>query len=154
MTQTSLQGVAVDDLFQVPGQPPMVDPQPFQSFLALDYGKKRTGVATGNRMLGRATPGKSIAATGDARFAAVAALIAEWQPQALVIGIPYHPDGAAHENTRRATNFGRQLSQRFKLPVYTVDERYSTTEALASGAADADAAAACIILEQFFNTLP
>ena len=88
------------------------------------------------------------------RFAAVAALIAEWQPQALVIGIPYHPDGAAHENTRRATNFGRQLSQRFKLPVYTVDERYSTTEALASGAADADATAACIILEQFFNTLP
>ena len=154
MTQTSLQGVAVDDLFQVPGQPPVVDPQPFQSFLALDYGKKRTGVATGNRMLGRATPGKSIAATGDARFAAVAALIAEWQPQALVIGIPYHPDGAAHENTRRATNFGRQLSQRFKLPVYTVDERYSTTEALASGAADADAAAACISLEQFFNTLP
>ena len=154
MAQPLIHGVTVDDLFQVPGQPPMVDPQPFQSFLALDYGKKRTGVATGNRMLGRATPGKSIAATGDARFAAVAALIAEWQPQALVIGIPYHPDGAAHENTRRATNFGRQLSQRFKLPVYTVDERYSTTEALASGAADADAAAACIILEQFLNTLP
>ena len=154
MAQPLIHGVTVDDLFQVPGQPPMVDPQPFQSFLALDYGKKRTGVATGNRMLGRATPGKSIAATGDARFAAVAALIAEWQPQALVIGIPYHPDGAAHENTRRATNFGRQLSQRFKLPVYTVDERYSTTEALASGAADADATAACIILEQFFNTLP
>ncbi|MEZ7828013.1 MAG: Holliday junction resolvase RuvX [Brachymonas denitrificans] len=154
MAQPLIHGVTVDDLFQVPGQPPLVDPQPFQSFLALDYGKKRTGVATGNRMLGRATPGKSIAATGDARFAAVAALIAEWQPQALVIGIPYHPDGAAHENTRRATNFGRQLSQRFKLPVYTVDERYSTTEALASGAADADATAACIILEQFFNTLP
>ena len=154
MAQPLIHGVTVDDLFQVPGQPPLVDPQPFQSFLALDYGKKRTGVATGNRMLGRATPGKSIAATGDARFAAVAALIAEWQPQAQVIGIPYHPDGAAHENTRRATNFGRQLSQRFKLPVYTVDERYSTTEALASGAADADATAACIILEQFFNTLP
>ena len=151
MAQPLIHGVTVDDLFQVPGQPPLVDPQPFQSFLALDYGKKRTGVATGNRMLGRATPGKSIAATGDARFAAVAALIAEWQPQALVIGIPYHPDGAAHENTRRATNFGRQLSQRFKLPVYTVDERYSTTEALASGAADADATAACIILESYLR---
>lgn len=143
-----------DDLFQVPGQPPTVDPLPFQSFLALDYGKKRTGVATGNRMLGRATPGKTITASGDARFAAVAALIAEWQPQAMVIGIPYHPDGAAHENTRKATNFGRQLAQRFKLPVYTVDERYSTTEALSSGVADADAAAACIILEQFLNALP
>ena len=128
-------------------------PPGLQTFVAFDFGMKRTGVATGNRMLGRATPGKSIAATGDARFAAVAALIAEWQPQALVIGIPYHPDGAAHENTRRATNFGRQLSQRFKLPVYTVDERYSTTEALANGAKDADAASACIILEQFLRSL-
>lgn len=127
MAQPLIHGVTVDDLFQVPGQPPLVDPQPFQSFLALDYGKTRTGVATGNRMLGRATPGKSIAATGDARFAAVGRPDRRVQPQALVIGIPYHPDGAAHENTRRATNFGRQLSQRFKLPVYNGDERYSTT---------------------------
>lgn len=154
MAQPLIHGVTVDDLFQVPGQPPLVDPQPFQSFLALDYGKKRTGVATGNRMLGRATPGKSIAATGDARFAAVAALIAEWQPQALVIGIPYHPDGAAHENTRRAQRFARQLRGRFGLPVFEVDERYSTTEAHAQGARDADAAAAAIILEQFLRSLP
>ncbi len=146
--------VVPDDLFHAPGAPFVVDPLPLQSFLALDYGKKRTGVAVGNRMLGRATPCKTITATGDARFAAVAALLKEWQPQGLVIGIPYHPDGAPHENTRRATNFGRQLAQRFKLPVYGVDERYSTTEALASGAADADAASACIILEQFFNSTP
>ena len=146
--------VSPDDLFHAPGAPFVVDPLPLQSFLALDYGKKRTGVAVGNRMLGRGTPCKSIVATGDARFAAVAALLQEWQPQGLVIGIPYHPDGAPHENTRRATNFGRQLAQRFKLPVYGVDERYSTTEALASGAADADAASACIILEQFFSSTP
>ena len=66
MAQPLIHGVTVDDLFQVPGQPPLVDPQPFQSFLALDYGKMRTGVATGNRMPVRAPPGKSIAATGDA----------------------------------------------------------------------------------------
>ena len=55
---------------------------------------------------------------------------------------------ARRTRTRRALKFGRQLRSRFKLPVYEVDERYSTTEALAGGARDADAASACII-EQF-----
>lgn len=125
-----------------------------QSFLALDYGLKRTGVAVGGRLLRRAQPLPTIAAEGDARFAQVARRIAEWQPDALVIGVPRHPDGAAHENTQRALRFGRQLRGRFGLPVHEVDERYSTTEALSQGAADADAGAACVILEQFLRSLP
>ncbi len=124
-----------------------------QTFLAFDFGLKRTGVASGNRLLGMATPQATIRAEGDARFAQVAQRIAQWQPDALVIGVPYHPDGASHENTARALKFGRQLRGRFGLPVFEVDERYSTTEAHASGARDADAAAACIILEQFFRSL-
>ena len=128
-------------------------PSHFQSFLAFDFGLKRTGVATGNRLLKTASPQATIKAEGDARFAQVEARIREWQPDALVIGVPYHPDGAAHENTRRAQKFARQLHGRFRLPVYEVDERYSTTEALASGARDADAASACIILEQFLRSL-
>ena len=80
--------------------------------------------------------------------------IREWQPDALVIGVPYHPDGAPHENTARALKFGRQLRGRFGLQVFEVDERYSTTEAISAGAADADAASACIILEQFLRNLP
>ncbi|SEF29445.1 Holliday junction resolvase RuvX [Variovorax sp. NFACC27] len=129
-------------------------PAHFQSFLAFDFGLKRTGVATGNRLLRTATPQPTIKAEGDARFAQVGARIKEWQPDALVIGVPYHPDGAEHENTRRAQKFARQLRGRFNLQVFEVDERYSTTEALASGARDADAASACIILEQFLRSLP
>ena len=124
------------------------------SFLAFDYGTRRTGVASGNTLLGHAAPLKTLAVDGDARFAAIEALIAEWQPDALVVGVPFHPDGAEHENTRRARRFARQLHGRFRLPVYEVDERYSTTEALAAGAKDADAASACIILEQFLRSLP
>jgi len=71
--------------------------------------------------------------------------------QALVVGVPFHPDGAEHDNTRFARRFARELRQRFGLPVFEVDERYSTTEALAQGARDADAASACIILEQFLR---
>jgi len=125
-----------------------------QSFLAFDFGQKRTGVASGTRLLGTATPRGSIHAEGKARWPQITACIAEWQPDALVVGVPLHPDGAPHDNTRHAQKFARQLRGRFGLPVFEVDERYSTTEALASGATDADAASACIILEQFLRNLP
>lgn len=124
-----------------------------QTFLAFDFGLKRTGVASGNRLTRTATPQNTISAVGDARFVPIAARIKEWQPDALVVGVPYHPDGASHENTLRALKFARQLRGRFGLSVYEVDERYSTTEAHALGAADADAASACIILEQFLRSL-
>ena len=127
---------------------------PENTFLCFDYGTKRTGVATGNVLTRSASPQPTIVAEGDARFPLIAARIKEWQPDALVVGVPFHPDGAPHENTERARKFARQLRGRFGLPVHEVDERYSTTEALAAGAKDADAASACIILEQHLRSLP
>ena len=124
------------------------------SFLAFDFGTRRVGVASGNTLLRQAQPLQTVAAEGDARFVAIGRLITEWQPDALVVGVPFHPDGAAHDNTRLAQRFARQLHGRFRLPVHEVDERYTTTEALSQGAADADAAAAAIILEQYLNQLP
>ena len=132
---------------------PVVSAQ-LQTFLALDFGLKRTGVAVGNRLLRSAQPQPTIQAEGDARFERIAERLREWQPDALVVGVPFHPDGAEHENTLRARRFARQLRGRFNLPVFEVDERYSTTEALTEGARDADAGAACIILEQFLRTIP
>jgi putative Holliday junction resolvase len=129
-------------------------PNTQQMFLALDYGLKRTGVAVGNRMLRTATPQGTIAAEGDARFAKIAERLKEWQPDALVVGVPTHSDGGEHENTLRARKFARQLRGRFGLQVHEVDERYTTTEAHSLGARDADAAAAAIILEQFLRSLP
>ena len=130
-------------------------PAHFQRFLAFDYGQKRTGVASGNRLTRSASPQATIAAAGgDARLAQIASRLKEWEPDALVVGVPYHPDGAAHENTARALKFARQLRGRFGLKVFEVDERYSTTEAHSLGAKDADAASACIILEQFLRSLP
>ena len=125
-----------------------------RTFLAFDYGVKRTGVASGNILTRTATPQATIAAEGAARFPLIQARIREWQPDGLVVGIPFHPDGASHDNTLHAQKFARQLRGRFGLQVFEVDERYSTTEALAGGAKDADAAAACIILEQFLRNFP
>jgi putative Holliday junction resolvase len=92
-------------------------------------------------------------ASGQARWPLIAKHIEKWQPEALVVGVPYHPDGASHENTLQAQKFARQLRARFGLPVFEVDERYSTTEALSQGAKDVDAASACVILDQFLRSL-
>ena len=127
-------------------------PANFATFLAFDFGAKRTGVAVGTRLMRTAQPLGTVQATGDAKFEQIAKRIAEWQPDALVVGVPFHPDGASHENTVRARKFARQLQGRYGLRVFEVDERYSTTEALSAGAKDADAASACIILEQFFRS--
>jgi pyrimidine operon attenuation protein / uracil phosphoribosyltransferase len=80
-----------------------------RSFLAFDFGLRRVGVASGNTVTGRGTPLTTVAAEGDARFEAIGRLVAEWRPDALVVGVPFHPDGAAHENTRRARRFARRL---------------------------------------------
>ena len=133
----------------MPGSSP--SPAPARSFLAFDYGTRRVGVASGNTLLSTARPLRTLSQEGDARFAAIAALIAEHQPDALVVGVPFHPDGAEHDNTRRARRFARQLHGRFRLPVHEVDERYTTVDALSSGARDADAAAAALILEQYLR---
>jgi putative holliday junction resolvase len=122
-----------------------------QSFLAFDFGTQRTGVAVGNRFTRTGQALQTIKAEGDARFTPIAALIKEWQPDALVVGVPRHPDGSAHEMTQRAQRFARQLAGRFNLPVHEVDERYSSVEAAAQGAKDLDAESARIILEQFLR---
>ena len=149
-------GLAQTDGFQLgerqaPGPHRVARPQ---TFLAFDFGLKRTGVASGNSLTRTASAQATISAEGAARFPLIQARIQEWQPDALVVGVPFHPDGASHDNTVRAQKFARQLRGRFGLQVFEVDERYSTTEALASGAKDADAASACIILEQFLRSLP
>ena len=127
--------------------PPRVE----RSFLGFDYGLKRVGVATGNTVLGRAQPLRTLQAEGDRRFALIAELVQQWQPDALVVGVPLHPDGAPHENTQRAQRFARQLQGRTGLPVHLVDERYSTVQAQSEGARDLDAAAAAVILQQFLD---
>jgi putative pre-16S rRNA nuclease len=127
------------------------------SFLAFDFGLRRVGVASGNTLMKQASPLQTIGVEGDARFMAIGRLIDEWKPDALVVGVPYHPDGAPHDNTRRAQRFARQLHGRFRLPVHEVDERYSTVEAATrtgqGSEGGIDAVSAAVILEQFLVTL-
>jgi putative Holliday junction resolvase len=126
--------------------------RPTDTLLCFDLGTRRTGVASGSALLGRGEPLLTIEASGDALFLRIAAVLAEWRPQRLVVGVPRHPDGNEHELTRRAQRFARQLRGRFGLPVDEVDERYSTVEAHARAGGhsiEPDAAAAAVLLEQY-----
>jgi len=60
----------------------------FQSFLAFDFGVKHTGVAYGSRLLREAQPQATVNAEGDARWKLITQRIAEWPPDALVVGVP------------------------------------------------------------------
>jgi len=124
-----------------------------ETIFAFDFGVKRIGVAMGNTMIRQAEPVKVIAAIDNAtRFADIAALLDEWKPARLVVGLPMHPDGAEHEMTARARKFANQLHGRFSLPVELVDERYSSAVISAKRGEVIDDRAAAIILQQYFDT--
>lgn len=123
-----------------------------ETVLGFDFGIKRVGVAMGNTMIGQATPLAVIQSTvNDARFAEIKALIDKWGPTKLVVGLPFHPDGAAHEMTARCRKFANQLNGRFNLPVVLVDERYSSAMIAAKRGEIIDDRAAAIILQQYFD---
>lgn len=130
--------------------------------LAFDFGEKRIGVATGDLALGIAHPLTVIAAEdGDTRFAVIAALIAEWHPVRLVVGVPHHADGGEHKVGRLAQRFARRLEGRFGIAVECIDETLTSAMAESrlreSGVhgkkvkAALDAAAAREILEAWFE---
>jgi putative Holliday junction resolvase len=137
--------------------------------LAFDFGEKRIGVAVGEWELRQAHPLTAIVGEANReRFAAIAALIDEWRPLSLVVGLPLATDGSAHAMTARCTRFANQLRGRFGLPVAHVDERYSSVEAEErlrepgsrshrgarrgqDAKAQIDALAAQIILQSYFD---
>jgi putative Holliday junction resolvase len=131
--------------------------------LAFDFGEKRIGVAVGDLTLRIAHPLTTIAADDNAtRFAAIGALIAEWHPVRLVVGLPMHADGTEHEVSRLARRFAHRLEGRFGLPAALVDERLSSRSAESrlreSGVRaqkieqSLDAAAAQEILQAYFES--
>jgi putative Holliday junction resolvase len=130
--------------------------------LAFDFGEKRIGVAVGEWTLLQAHPLTVIHGEANAeRFAAISALIDEWRPTSLVVGLPLTLDGEAHAMTARCTRFANQLRGRFGLNVDYADERLSSIEAqerlrdsghnAKSAKAHLDAVAAQLILQCYFD---
>ncbi len=100
------------------------------TFLAFDFGTRRIGIAKGSSLLGSAQPLTTIdAEKNEIRFEKIAGLIVEWQPSALIVGLPCNDDGTPHEMTALCRRFANRLKGRFNLPTILVDERYTSAAA-------------------------
>lgn len=136
---------------------------PEGTLMAFDFGVKRVGVAVGETATRLAHPLEAIATeSNDARFEAIARLVAEWRPVGFVVGQPCHADGGEHEIARLAGRFGRRLEGRFGLPVAYVDETLTSAEAESQlretgrrpkGRGDVDTLAATLILQGYLDRL-
>ena len=135
--------------------------------LGFDYGLKRIGVAVGQRLTGAASALTTVdARDGKPHWETIAGLVREWQPDALVVGIPRHMDGTPHQLTAAAERFARQLEGRFRLATFRVDERLTSKAAEAAldersarhggrqvhDKADIDKLAAQIILQSWLDS--
>ena len=127
--------------------------------LGFDYGVRKIGVAVGQTMTRTATPLRTLPTRDDKPdWDAITRLIDEWQPEALVVGLPYEMDDQEAPVAVRARRFARQLEGRYRLPVHLADERLTTREAINQLGRDArrdalriDAVAARLILETWLS---
>jgi putative Holliday junction resolvase len=135
------------------------------TYLAFDYGEKYIGVAVGSSHSRQAEPLTTL--RGSAKnpdWVRLSQLIAEWRPDALIVGQPLNMDGSANAMTRAALAFGQRLKDRYNLPVHMVDERLTTLAAreilneagvpMRRHKSQLDKVAAQTILQAFLNELP
>jgi putative Holliday junction resolvase len=134
-------------------------------FLGFDYGSKRIGVAVGQNFTATARPLAIVRVKNQQiDWTHIGALIQEWQPDAIIVGLPKHADGSESSTTIAAQDFAQQLEKRYQLPVHHIDERLSSIAAAEriseakeegkskkNGDANLDAVAAQIILETWFS---
>ena len=136
-----------------------------RSVLGFDFGLKRIGLATGQTITGTASPLVTLQAVNQSPdWKGIEAHIRQWNPDALIVGIPFLLDGGETDITRAARNFSRELERRFKLPVYTIDESLSSYEAeqqlsqtikiAEHNKHEIDKMAAAIIVQSWLDTQP
>lgn len=135
------------------------------SVLGFDVGTRLIGVAIGTPLTGTARPLATVpVGARGVDWSRIDALLKEWQPVDLVVGLPLTLDGGEQAMTRIASEFADTLAHRSGVPVHRIDERNSSREAAqrfaqrrAQGsasrkqAADIDAIAAAVILDRWFD---
>lgn len=100
------------------------------TLLGFDFGPAKIGVAVGQTLTGSASPLETLRAIQQRPdWDGISRLIKTWEPDALVVGIPYNMDDSEAEPAPRARRFARQLEGRYHLPVHLVDERLTSIEA-------------------------
>lgn len=132
----------------------MPETDALNTLLCFDYGLKKIGIAIGNTLTRHARPLTILRPiTKTERFNQIEALLHEWQPDAVVVGLPLTTEGKEQYASLRCRRFANQLHGRYGLRVYLMDERNSSMEAQAMMANhdDDDAIAATIILQRWLD---
>lgn len=126
--------------------------------MGFDFGLKRIGVAVGQTISKTATP-EAIVSSKDGKpdWDHITHLIQQWQPTAIIVGLPMRLNGEEQALTQPARKFGQRLNGRYQTPVFYMEEQLSSIEAenrLKSHKKQAiDDHAAQIILESWLSTL-
>ncbi|WP_127471129.1 Holliday junction resolvase RuvX [Thiomicrorhabdus aquaedulcis] len=123
--------------------------------LAFDFGLRRIGVAVGQTITQTASPAAIVnSKDGQPDWAHITKLFAQWQPSAILVGLPLHLDGREQALTQPARKFGQRLSGRYQKPVFFIEEQLSSIEAEHRGLKQRyiDDHAAQIILENWLQT--
>ncbi len=136
-----------------------------QRYLAFDYGEKRIGVASGNSLSRTAATLETVSnSSGTPDWQRLDELVKTWLPVGLIVGDPVTENGEVVEITRQARGFAKRLTKRYKLPVHSIDERYSSMDASGTikslrrqGArgrtkrGDIDKVAAALLMQRWFD---
>ena len=133
-----------------------------RTLLGFDFGLKNIGVAVGQELTHTANPLTVIKARdGIPDWNEIEALLEQWQPQLLIVGLPLNMDDSEQEMTAASRRFGNRLHGRFQIPVEWQDERLSTYEALeqlgirnkmqSNNRGDVDRISAQLILQSWLN---
>lgn len=103
---------------------------PIITVLGFDYGTRRIGIASGQTITSTATPITTLTAVDSSPdWDGIQQLIKQWNPDALIVGIPYFLDGKESEMTKTVQNFCDELEKRFNKSVLKVNETLSSYEA-------------------------
>lgn len=138
-------------------------PQGERTVLGFDFGSKSIGIAVGQEITGSAAPVKAIKARdGIPNWDEISAIVEQWTPDLIVVGLPLNMDGTRQPITFAAQKFANRLGSRYGIPVQTQDERLSTEDARAQLFAKGgyrnlekgkvDNVSAILILESWFES--
>jgi putative Holliday junction resolvase len=98
--------------------------------LAIDYGKKRLGLALSDEFCVTCRPYAAWTRINRRRdLARLRGLVREERVRRIVVGLPLHLDGTPSEMSEEAKSFAVRVEKVLGLPVEMMDERLSTWEA-------------------------
>ncbi len=131
------------------------------NILAIDYGKKRLGLAWCDTAIGVVLPYGVIETRPTSPMGEVfggqaldlADLIKKERVEKVIMGLPLGLDGKENANTKIVREFAEALKTQIDIPIDFIDERFSSAQAdrMTGGEASRDEKAAMVILQTYFE---